>query len=182
MTPRSFWIILIRIIGIYIIFQSLYLIVPFVTGVFYIVKSDTESSFMESVLGLIIVAGLYFLVIRYCIFRTESIIDKLQLDKGFTEEKFGIKIHRSTVLKIAIIVIGASMIMDALPMFCKYVYTYFQLNGTNKSFTDYPASGWLVFYFVKLFIGLFMMTSSRLVVNFIELKRKGPLAIDETTE
>jgi uncharacterized membrane protein YeaQ/YmgE (transglycosylase-associated protein family) len=157
-------------------------IVPFITGVFYIFKENSGGAFFEAFLGSVIVLGIYFIVFRYCIFRTELIIDKLQLDKGFIEEKFETKIHRSTVLRIAIIVIGSVIIIDALPIFCKQVFSYSQMGGPNSGFKDNPASGWIVFYIVKLLIGFFLMTSSRLVVNFIERKRKDTVAVQQSTE
>ena len=182
MSPRSFWMILIRIIGVYLIFESLYVIVPFITGVFYIFKENTGGAFFEALLRSVVVLGIYFIVFRYCIFRTELLIDKLQLDKGFEEEKFELNIHRSTVLRIAIIVIGTLIIIDALPPLCKEVFSYSQLGGPDRGFKENPASGWIIFYIVKLLVGFFMMTSSRLVVNFIERKRKGPVAVQQSTE
>src|SRR5258708_1107129 len=178
MSPRSFWMILIRIIGVYLIFESLYVIVPFITGVFYIFKENTGGAFFEAFLGIVIVLGIYFLVLRYCIFRTELIIDKFQLDKGFIEEKN----HSSTVLRIAIIVIGTVIVIDSLPLFCKQAFSYSQLGGPDRGFKENPASGWIIFYLVKLFVGFFMMTSSRLIVNFIERKRKDTITVQQSTE
>jgi hypothetical protein len=104
------------------------------------------------------------------------------LDKGFTEEKFEIKTHRSTILKIAIIVIGAVITIDTLPIFCKQLFSYIQMDSRTSRFKDNPSSGWLIYDIVKLFIGLFLMTASRLVVNLIELKRREPLNANETIE
>ncbi len=60
MSPRSFWMILIRIIGVYLIFESLYVIVPFITGVFYMFKDNSGGTFFEAFLGSIVVLGVYF--------------------------------------------------------------------------------------------------------------------------
>jgi hypothetical protein len=131
---------------------------------------------------LFFTVGFYVLIVRYFIFKTDWLIDKLYLDKGFTEERFELKIHRSTVLRIAVIVIGAVIIIYSLPLFCKQAFAYSQLTGPDKGFKENPASGWLIFYFVKLFVGFFMMTSSRLVVNFIERKRKDHVAVEQSTQ
>jgi hypothetical protein len=163
-------------------FESLYIIVPFISGVFYIFKENSGGAFFEALLGWLVVLGIYFIVLRYCTFRTEFLIDKPQLDKGFKEEKFELKIHRSTVLRIAIIVIGTVIIIDALPLFCKQAFSYSQLSGPDRGFKENPASGWIVFYMVKIFIGFFLMTSSRLVVNFIERKRKDTVVMEQPTE
>jgi hypothetical protein len=182
MTPRTFWLILIKVIGVYFILNSLQLIVPFITSTLFISKEDTSSSFIELFLGFVVVAGLYFLVVRYCIFRPEFIIDKLRLDKGFGDEKIEIRIHRSTVLTIAIIVMGGIMFVEVLPILCQQLFSYIQSTGAENLLRDTHKYGWIIFYLVKLFISLFMMTSSRSVVNFIERKRRGPDTLQQTVE
>jgi len=172
MTPRSFWMILLKIIGIYIILNSLYVIVQFINSSLYIVGSNDSSAFMQMILGIIIIPGLYYLVFRYFVQKTEFIIDRFKLDQGFIEEKFEIKTHRSTILQIVIIVLGAVMVTDALPLFCRQLFLSFQQEEKFNGFKNNPISSWTVYYLVKLLIGLFMMTTSRLVVNFIERKRR----------
>ena len=49
------------------------------------------------------IIALVIIALRLCLFRPDIIIDKLALDKGFTEERFEINIHRSTVLTLAVI-------------------------------------------------------------------------------
>jgi hypothetical protein len=182
MTPRTFWLILIKIIGIYLILESILVSIQFVSSIYYIYIDKDHKGLTYLVIMGLIMAGLYFLILRYCVFRTELIVDKLHLDKGFEEEKFELKIHRSTVLSIAVIVIGGVLFIDALPMLCKQIFFYFQSAGPDKGVKENPASGWVIFYFVKLFTGLFMMTTSRLMVNFIERKRREPVNFTQTTD
>jgi hypothetical protein len=180
MTPRTFWMILIKILGVYLILESLTLIIPFITETLFLTRQqDSSPSYLDVLLGFLITGGLYFLAIRYFIFRTEVIVDKLHLDKGFTEEKFEINIHRSTVLKISVIVIGAIIIADSLPLLCRQVFFFFQANRAYLTLKDNPASVWIVFYFVKFSIGFALISASRPIVNFIELKRKKPAQNEE---
>jgi len=142
-------------------------------------RDSSSQGFLEISFFLVVTIAFYVLIMRYCLFKTDWLVDKLHLDKGFIEERFEIKMHRSTILKIAVIVIGGVMVIDTLPLLCKQTFAYFQLTSTTISFKENPASGWIIFYFVKFSIGFFMMTSSRLIVNFIERKRKGPVAATE---
>jgi len=100
MTPKNLFSIIIKIMGIYLIFESLYLIIPFITETLYVFRQqDSSTSFIEVFLGLVIVGGIYFLIFYYSIFKTEVIVDKLNLDRGFSEEKIELNIHRSTILR-----------------------------------------------------------------------------------
>jgi hypothetical protein len=96
----------------------------------------------------------------------------LQLTKGFDKEMFELNIHRSTVLSVAVIVIGAIILVDALPNLCKEVYSYIGQQNYMKDFGQNPVAGWMIFYFVKALLGFFMLTGNRHIVNFIELKRR----------
>ena len=56
------------------------------------------------------IIALVIIALRLCLFRPDIIIDKLALDKGFTEERFEINIHRFTFLTLAIILTGAAQL------------------------------------------------------------------------
>ena len=181
MTPRSFWMILIRIIGLYIILDSLSAIVPFLSNMYY-AGHQTGADLLVSVAGFVLIISLYFLLFWYLVFRTETVIDKFQLDKGFTEEKLEINIHRSTILKIAVIVIGGLLFIDSLPILFKEIFMYFQLSRPDSGFKENPTSGWIIYYLVKSSIGIYMMTNNRTVVNFIERKRRDSTVTQESTD
>lgn len=177
MTPRSLFAVIIKIIGIYLVIGGIVAIPQMLTA-FHSFSSQVGEADSKDVfsiaLFLIITAAIYISIMRYCLFRTEWLIDKLHLDKGFAEERLELNIHRSTVLQIAVIVIGCIMVIDNLPLFCREAFVYFQMSMPNIGFKENPSSKFIVIDFAKCFIGLFLMTSSRLVVNFIERKRRGP--------
>jgi len=177
MTPRSLFAIIIKIIGIYLLIGSFVTIPQMITAVLSFraqVSYAGPGDLFALAFFILITAAIYIGIMRYCLFKTEWLIDKLHLDKGFDEEKLEINIHRSTVLKIAVIVIGAVMVIDSLPALCKEVFVYSQMSAPNRGFNENPSSKYMIVDIVKLFIGFFLMTNSRLVVNFIERKRREP--------
>ena len=185
MTQRSLFAIIIKIIGLYLIISAVILIPQLIATLFAFVGQINYNDAKEVLIMVLFVcfaAGIYILILRYCLFKTEWLIDKLHLDKGFSEEKIELNIHRSTVLKIAVIVIGAILIVDYLPILCKDVFAYWQFTGFNKGFKDNPVSKGIILDVAKIFIGFFLMTCSRLIVNFIERKRKGSLNIKQTAD
>jgi len=176
MSIRSFWTILLKILGIYILLQSLIAIPQFLTTIYFFIGrpnilADNTGMFTECLylIGLVL---LYVQLFRYCIFKTDLIIDKLKLDQGFEDERFEFNIHRSTVLKICIIIIGGILLISNIPPFCKDILAYSQQISDYRRFTDSPQAKYIVFEFLQVFIGYFMLTCSRMIVNYIELKSK----------
>jgi hypothetical protein len=102
------------------------------------------------------------------VFKTAWLIDKLHLEKGFSEERIEFNIPHSTVLSIAIILIGGLMFVDSLPQLCRQIFSYFQ---QKDMFMQNISSGWIIFQFVKTIIGYLLMTNSRFIVNFIDRKK-----------
>ncbi len=174
MTPRTFWRILIKILGLWIVLDSFGVIMQFISTFVYINRADSFYGMIMILFLLIITAGVYFLILRYLIFKTDFIIDKLELDKGFTEEKFEINMHRSTILSIAVIVTGALIFVDTLPAFCRQIFLIVQQKNEMEHFKNDPNTGWIILFTAKLFISVLLMIYSRHIVNFIELKRKAP--------
>jgi len=177
MTPRSLFAIIIKIIGIYLLIGAIVTIPQMITTILSFrgqVSYASSGDLFALAFFILITAGIYITIMRYCLFKTDWLIGKLHLDKGFDEEKLEINIHRSTVLKIAVIVIGAVLVIDSLPALCKEVFVYSQMSAPDRGFKENPSSKYLIMDIAKLFIGIFLMTSSRLVVNFIERKRREP--------
>jgi len=178
MTPRTLFAIIIKTISLYLLIGSFLAIPQFLGSTLYLFQqSSTGSGFMinitVSLVLLLLILGVYFAFFRLCFFKTNWIIDKLRLDQGFDDEIIGINLHRSTLLKIIITITGALIVADSLPYIFKYLISYFQESKINyRGSAQISSTGWMIYYFVKFMFGLFFLTCSRIVVNFIELKRK----------
>src|ERR1700744_6612590 len=101
MTQRTFWAILIQIMGVYVVLESLMAIPQFLITINYFFTSPTAREGSPIILYLIcyvtITICIYILVIRYSIFKTDWVIDKLKLDTGYEDERLEFNIHRSTL-------------------------------------------------------------------------------------
>jgi len=172
MTPRSFWKILLKISGLWLFVQSLPVVMQNISQVFIYLQHDEAGMFYGVFFTLLSVAlslGCLYLLI----FKTEWIITKLQLDKGFAEEIFAIKMHRSAILTITITIIGILMLIDSIPAICQQVYTIATFRASLERVYDGGVNyTWLIFYIVKAFIGILVIIYTRDLVNFIEVKRK----------
>jgi hypothetical protein len=172
MTPRTFWTIFIKILGIWIILSSMITVPEFLTAIAYFGKVGGAEGVIIWILLLILVIALFAAILKLFVFKTDWVIDKLKLDKDFTEEKIDLNIHRSTILNIAIIVIGGLMFIDGLPLLIKDLFQYYQEKDAFSRFTQNPKTGWIIYYIIKVVIGYLLMIYSKVVVNLIERQRK----------
>lgn len=114
---------------------------------------------------LLLVIGFYIIILRLFLFKTNWLIDKLHLDKGFPEENIDLNVPKPAIISVATIVIGGIIFVDGLPLFCSNLFEFFQ---QKNIFREDPNSGWLIFQFVKTIIGYLLMTNSKTVVGFID--------------
>jgi hypothetical protein len=173
MTPRSLFLILIKIIGIFLLFEALRLLPQIITA--FPLFQYADHNIWENLpyaLYILSIAFVFYLIIRYCLFRPDWLVDKLALDKHFEEEKFDFHIHRSSILRIAVIVIGGMTIIDALPAFCREIFNYIRIERIEGMLYKKPSSYWFVFHGVKVLIGYILLTNSRWIVNVVERQRR----------
>ncbi len=169
MTPRSLFSIILKLFGVYFLFDAVKVAAQF-AGVWIEPFWDSSGAIIIVTVATTVTA-LFLWIIWLLIFRTDWIIDKLRLDRGFTEEKFDFHIHRSDILRIAVIVIGGVMLMLALPYLSYHVYQL--VNAQRFHIPQDPQTvGWTIYYAVQLLGGYLLMSGSRTIVNFIERNRK----------
>jgi hypothetical protein len=168
MAPRTFFKISIKLLGIYMVLASVTVVLPQITTIIFAFSTNDNDSLLMLIFVLLLVTGLLYLLLHFCLFRTDWVVDKLALDKNFPEENFAINMHRSTILKISIIVIGGFVIIDSLPNFCEQVFRY--QSSTRFGQTQYK--GWFVLYGVKIIIGYLLIRFNQPLLNFIEYNRK----------
>jgi hypothetical protein len=173
MSPRSFWIILLKLVGIWIMFSSITVVPQFIISLWPIFSSNQVFENWEVLLILLIAILIYLWIFRVLIVRPGSVIDKLKLDEGFDEDRLDFNIHRSTVVTIAIIIIGGLMIIDSVPLFFRQLFLYLQSRTTPYN-SNLISPTWIFVYLVKTLIGYLLIANNRMVVNFIEKTRRLP--------
>lgn len=169
MNIRTFWILFLKILGIWLILSGLTVFAQFINA-FSFFGNNQEDSFFAAIyiIGLLLLTiGLYFVTLKLLVFNSNWVIDKLKLDKGFQEEKLDLSITLKTVLTIATIVIGGLILIDALPMLCKQIFLFVQLKTV---FRQDPQFSLIIFFSVKALIGYLLMTNSNKVVSYIAKK------------
>ena len=177
MSPKSLWTIILKIFGIYLVLQIYYPLTQLISFIYMVFNHQVDDN-LQAISFVFFSISIYLFLIIAFLFRTDWLIGALKLDKSIKEEKLEINIHRSTVLKIVIMLAGIIMFADSLPLFLKELYSYYQQINDTVHFKNYPRASIIITELVKVLISFFMMTSSRLIVNFIERKRKGKVKME----
>jgi hypothetical protein len=173
MTPKSFFCILLRVIGIFLVLKILMLLPQQVFTVPFYLISIENSGGNEIFIGILITI-LYLLVLYlvtyYCILYPTKIIEKIRLAKDFEEEKFDINISHTTILRIAVIVIGGIVLKDAIPYFIENLVLLWQYKVVT--WQTFPQLSYLVFSIISLIIGYLLIANSKAIVDFFEKRSK----------
>ncbi|MDB4901961.1 MAG: hypothetical protein JWQ63_1242 [Mucilaginibacter sp.] len=180
MAPRTLWTILLKIAGLFIFLQILNGLPRLFEASTYLLNENHDSVIMGMIAGSLFSISIYLFMLIAFVFRTDWLINVLRLNKGIAEEKLELNIHRSSVLQIATIVTGGLILVDSLPLLLKGLFNYYQQINVFNGFKRYPYSDLIIIHLVKVLIGFFMVTSNRLIVNFIERKRKGKVKTEVT--
>lgn len=171
MTIRSLFKIILKVIGLFFLKDTINLMINTLIQFYNGFIDNTLSMFSLSFAGNFCFLLTYCLISWLLIFKTDIIINRLSLDSGFPEEQIQLKIHRSTVLRISIVIIGGLILIDNIPSLSREFFLYMEQkryfrNTTSQIKIDAIHIG------VKIVIGILLISHGRYLVNFIEQKRK----------
>lgn len=165
MKIKDLFIIILKVIGLFFVKNFLDSVVAFFSIIVFPNNFNPLSGYFESLFLMLLISGVYFLIVYVLLFKTDWVIEKLRLDKGFSQEEININIHRSVILRIGLIVLGGTIILNEVPAMLKLIISKLDINAPSHN----PS---IAFSLCKLIIGFILIYYQQTIVNFIELKRK----------
>jgi len=169
MEIRTFWRIIIKGIGLWLLVNSIYVIPQFASTFSFIEYGGLNWENLISVWFIILgTLAVYLFVTGFFLFKTEWIVTILKLDQKFTENRIDVNIPYKSVLSIAVIVIGALIFVESIPKLCSTIYEFVKQKELIK---DYAGTSWLIFYFLKALSGYLIMTNSKTIIKFIDKQK-----------
>lgn len=165
MLIKTFWTIVIKIIGLWLLFNCISILPQFYSTLSFINGSLDTASLATVWLVLCAAIMIYCIVIRLFLFKSQWIIDKLQLAHHFTEERIELNVKATTVLTIASIIIGGLIIVESIPHFCEGLFRFFQ---QKLLFKEYGDANWLIYHFIKIIIGYLLLTNGGQIAKYID--------------
>lgn len=167
MEPRSLFNLILKIIGIFFIRNILEAFSRFLSVLVYLPQYSTESEGWFNLGVTIPPLVLYTLFVWALIFRSESIINLLRLDKNLGGINPQIQFERKTVLITAVLIIGGWMLVNEIPEFFRHGIYYYQERRMYRRMI-HPDISYLAMSAFKIAIGLGLIIFNRVIVKVLE--------------
>jgi hypothetical protein len=167
MTKRDFFRILIKIFGLYSLILSIFTVIP---------QNISNVLFQFDIMMLLVIlastmisVGMFLVLL----FKSDFIIDKLKLDKGFDDNQIILgNLTNESILKLALIIIGGFLIIDYLPTVLfdlvnafKTKSTFTSIEGNNVNYFD------IVIGLVNILLGYLFITNYKSISQFLDKKQ-----------
>lgn len=169
MTPRNIFIIILKVLGIFFIKEIIEATLQLLSTIL-LWSSDGNGDMLMLLFFSIIILGVYFLVSYFLIFKSGLIIDKLKLDQGFDQSIMSVNIPVATILNIALIVIGAFVLINEIPQSCRLLYAYISEKRMTFGETQ-PDVSYIIYSAIKIIIALLLIGERKRIIAFVERKQ-----------
>ncbi len=176
MTIKTFWTLLIKIFGLWLLLSSFAVIPTFFSILHSGVSGYQSEDNWQFIFVIVLVFAIYLFFVWLSIFKPAWIIEKLKLDSDFPEEKINLSGSFTGGLRVAIIIFGGFLFIDSLAPLCKDLFVFFQ---QKILFREDPNAGWMIFFFLKVIAGYLIMTNSRSVTAFINKQKTDEIKAEE---
>lgn len=178
MTKRDFFILLIKILGLYFLISSLFSVLP--GNISYVLTNIEWIGILWLLITVVIGVGLF----AFLLFRSHKISDLLKLEKGFDKETIDFGGLKSVdILKMAIILMGGFLFIENIPSFLSHTLFAFKSSIPQGFDQVYESNGLLKYtnpadYIrwgssaMNLIIGFTLITNFKKISVFIDKKVK----------
>lgn len=168
MTPRSLFIIILRVLGILSI-KELFIAIPqLISTILIFFQGYSVSGGLFMVFISLLTVALLLWIAYTLIFKAEWLVTKFGLDQNFSESTLSLNISSSSILRIALIVTSAIILISEIPEFCRIVYSNMQRQ--NLSFYEDSSPDWspAVFSGVKVIVALLIIGERKRILPLLE--------------
>ena len=167
MEIKTFWTIVLKGIGLWLILNCLY-IFPQITATL-LTPNLADCWDMSAVyVGFSLLAFFVYIVIALIfIFKSTFFISILKLERHFQESRIDISISSQSVLQIISILFGGIVILNSFPSFVKEMFEFAQ---RKELLRNAPNLCWIVYYGIMSMLGYLLIMNSSFVAKVINKK------------
>jgi hypothetical protein len=164
MTKKDFFILLIKLFGLFSIITTLFSLLPGMVS-FAFMSIDLLTT-IWIIFVIVIIVGLFILLI----FKSNAIVKLLKLDRGFDEDTINLgNISAEGVVKIGAFIIGGLLIINNIPAFLSHAYI--AINETEMEFLITPVEkfNWAMSA-LNILLGYLLITNYSFVAKLLRAK------------
>ncbi len=165
MTKRDFFILLIKVFGLFSVVTSLFSVLP---GNISLAMMDIDVfSMVWIVIAIVVVVGLFVALI----FKADKVVRLLKLDKGFDDERIDLGNLKATdIVKTGTFIIGGLLILDNLPTFLSHSLFAFKGDIIGLEYNSHDKFYWAVSG-LNLIIGFLLLTNYEFIAKKLKTER-----------
>jgi hypothetical protein len=167
MPPSSLFNLILKIIGLFFIRDILESLSHTLSVLVYMPQYSSASEATYNLAVSLPPLVLYTLLVWLFIFKSDSLVNLLKLDKNFPQSHVDIRLERKTVLTAAVIIAGGWLLVNEIPEFFRHVIYYYQERKMYVRMTR-PDVSYIVMSAIKIAIGFFLIVFHKPIVEVIE--------------
>lgn len=167
MAPRSLFNLILKVIGLFFIKDILEALSHTISAIIYFPQYSSAREGIFNVAVSFPLLILYSLLAWFFIFKPDTIIRILRLDKNVQDKPISITVERHTLLSAAVIIAGAWLLVNEIPEFFRHAVYYYQERKMYVRMTR-PDVSYIVMSAIKIAIGLLLVVFNKPIVNVIE--------------
>lgn len=166
MTKKDFFILIIKLFGLYSIITALFTALP--QSVSFILLDFGVTTVIYLLIVLIIIVALFI----FLIFKSHHIVRLLKLEKGFDNDLVELgNLTTIEIVKIAILIIGGFLIIDNIPEFIHKTFNAFYSDIQSQDITSNYKWNWVV-NGLNILLGYLLITNINFIVQILRLGNK----------
>jgi len=177
MSPRSIFIIILRVMGLFLLKDMIFSILGIVNSLFAFSPYGREDSIIIRFGLPLLIIGICYALFHVLMFRTGIVVDKLRLDHGFEKHDFSFFEKRTadfdidflSLINLALIIVGLYVMVSEIPGLLGNIANYrrgsYDIEGSNNGAA-------ILISAVKVIMGYIMVNAHAPIANFIDKKRK----------
>jgi len=164
MTKKDLFRIIIKLFGLYWLISTVF-------SLGQIVYFSTNNAGWMGVIYSVVMLSILIFLFFVLVFKTDTILDFLKLDRGFDEDRIEFqKFNIENILMLAVILIGATMILDNIATFLNQIYLGIKVFMSNQSdlvTINGQSSYHLILSTTKIVLGYVLLTNYPAVSKFL---------------
>ena len=166
MTKRDFFIIIIRVFGLYVLINTIFFLPTSIGSILMSFDHSDSSVFLISI--FLIFFSIAFFV--FLLFYAGKIVTFLRLDKGFDDDRIEIShLTLDDLLKFAIVIIGGLLIINNISRFIIHLSYFLKLKALQANVEDFNYLNFAISAF-NIIVGYLLITNYDIVSKFLKIK------------
>lgn len=166
MKVKDFFVLIIKLFGLYSIVTVLFNIIP--KNISFVLLSPELTIIISLVIGMVITVALLLLLIA----KADKIVSLFKLEKNFENDSFEFgNLTPVEIVKIATCIVGGFLIIHNLPILIYQSVEAFNSDIQSQSLTSTYKWNWFV-NGLNVLIGYYIITNLNLIIRLLRLNAK----------